>query len=480
MRYQIVVLAMVVISMHVQNGYAQVTRVRKNIMTLSATELASLQKGVEVMKSRPASDPTSWAFQRAIHATPAATANPLHNQCEHGSLWFFAWHRAYIFRFEAILRKASGDPNLTLPYWDWTNNRSLPSSFRQPMVGGVANSLFHASRSPQMNAGALLPTSVVVTDRSNVLDEISYAAFNGGFDESPHGAIHVLVGGNTGDLSFVPRAALDPIFYLHHCNVDRNWDIWLNMGGGRQNPTDATFLEKEYSLADENGATVTFKVKDNLTSAQLGYAYDDTANPPTPGPLESIDGTMPELVQLATSDVPGLEGSGGEIPLGLEPKEVKLTLNDGAAVAIDSSLESAAGMAPVFIEIDDVSFEAMPGFAYAAFLNLPAGETDADRADLHYLGSINFFGKDHAHGAAHAHGHAATHKFAVRFRAARTILRLKEAGVWAPGEMRVTLKPVTVVTSSDQKEAQQTELKAASDAAKVTIKRIVMSGVKPE
>ncbi|MEZ6032002.1 MAG: tyrosinase family protein [Planctomycetaceae bacterium] len=473
-------LFILIVGLQVQDGFAQVTRIRKNILSLSATELTSLRKGVEVMKSRPASDPTSWAFQLAVHSTPATTTNALHNQCEHGTIWFFAWHRAYIFRFEAILRKASGDPNLTLPYWDWTNNRSLPSSFRQPVLGGVANPLFHAERDTQMNAGALLPTNVVVTDRANVLDEISYASFNGNFDDSPHGSIHVLVGGSTGDMSSVPHAALDPIFYLHHCNVDRNLDIWLNMGGGRQNPTDDDFLDKQYSLADENGATVSFKVREILTSAQLEYRYDDTGNPPSTGPTESSEGTMPQFVQLATSDTTGLEAGGGAIPLGLEPKEVKLTLNDGAAAAIDSLLEAAAGKAPVFVEIEDISFDAMPGFTYAAYLNLPSGETDSERADLHYLGSINFFGKDHTHGEAHAHAHAASHKFAVRLKASRTILRLKEAGVWNPAQMLVTLKPLTVVASDDQKEAQNAELKASSDAAKITIKRIVISGPKVE
>lgn len=477
MKFRTTLLFMLIVGLEAQEGFGQVTRIRKNILSLSPTELTSIRKGVEVMKSRPATDPTSWEFQRAIHSTPAATTNTLHNQCEHGSTWFFAWHRAYIYRFEAILRKASGDPNLTLPYWDWTTNRSLPSSFRQKTVGGVPNPLFHAKRSAQVNAGALLPTSVVVTDRATALDEISFDSFNNNFDGSPHGTIHTLIGG---DMSLVPHAALDPIFYLHHCNIDRNWDIWLNMGGGRQNSNEAEFLDKEYSLPDENGATVSFKVREILTSAQLGYRFDDTGNPAPTGPTESSEGTMLELVQLATSDTPGLEAGEGAIPLGLDPKEVKLTLNDGAATAIDSLLEAAAGKAPVFVVIEDVSFDAMPGFTYAAYLNLPAGENDPERADLHYLGSISFFGKDHTHGEAHAHAHATSHKFAVRIKASRTILRLKEAGVWDPTKMRVTLKPLTVVISDDQKVAQNAELKASSDAAKITIKRITISGLKVE
>lgn len=41
-----------------------------------------------------------------------------------------------------------------------------------------------------------------------------------------HGGGHVGVGGNTGDLSNTNSSPGDPLFYLHHGNLDRIWALW--------------------------------------------------------------------------------------------------------------------------------------------------------------------------------------------------------------------------------------------------------------
>ena len=43
---------------------------------------------------------------------------------------------------------------------------------------------------------------------------------------SVHGRYHVLIGGQNGHMSSVPVAAFDPIFWLHHCQIDRWFAIW--------------------------------------------------------------------------------------------------------------------------------------------------------------------------------------------------------------------------------------------------------------
>lgn len=40
-----------------------------------------------------------------------------------------------------------------------------------------------------------------------------------------HNRVHVLVGGTMGDVSV---SANDPIFWLHHANVDRIFEMWLS------------------------------------------------------------------------------------------------------------------------------------------------------------------------------------------------------------------------------------------------------------
>jgi tyrosinase len=44
--------------------------------------------------------------------------------------------------------------------------------------------------------------------------------------ESVHDQIHGIVGGSNGHMGYVPVAAFDPVFWLHHCNVDRIAAIW--------------------------------------------------------------------------------------------------------------------------------------------------------------------------------------------------------------------------------------------------------------
>jgi tyrosinase len=134
--------------------------------------VADLRKGVDAMKARKPSHPDSWFFQGAIHAVradwiaDAAKVDPdvnkvdqakFWNQCPHnpryGSADFLLWHRAYLHYFEGILRKASGNPVLSLPYWNYpvAARRNLPEIYRVP--ASSANPLFITQRVAAMNAG---------------------------------------------------------------------------------------------------------------------------------------------------------------------------------------------------------------------------------------------------------------------------------------------------------------------------------------
>ncbi|SPN96684.1 related to Tyrosinase [Cephalotrichum gorgonifer] len=47
--------------------------------------------------------------------------------------------------------------------------------------------------------------------------------------ESVHDDIHGRTGGSGGHMSSLDVSAMDPIFWLHHCNVDRLWNIWQDL-----------------------------------------------------------------------------------------------------------------------------------------------------------------------------------------------------------------------------------------------------------
>jgi tyrosinase len=72
-------------------------------------------------------------------------------------------------------------------------------------------------------------------------------------------------------------AARDPIFWLHHCNIDRLWNRWLALGGGRINPVNNNvWMENRFTFYDENSNKVQMSCADVVDSAlQLAYRYDD-------------------------------------------------------------------------------------------------------------------------------------------------------------------------------------------------------------
>ncbi|BAZ49039.1 tyrosinase [Nostoc sp. NIES-4103] len=51
----------------------------------------------------------------------------------HGNAAFFPWHREYISRFEKALQ--SVNPNITLPYWDWTDAQAWSTIFDPNFLG---------------------------------------------------------------------------------------------------------------------------------------------------------------------------------------------------------------------------------------------------------------------------------------------------------------------------------------------------------
>src|SRR5271157_1500356 len=198
---------------------------RPSVATLSSAQIASLRHGIQVMMSRPVTDPTSYRFQANIHGTYDTPTTPEEmaswNQCEHGSFYFFSWHRMYLYFFDRILRAAAGDPNLVLPYWDWTDpaQRTLPLPFRQP--ADATNSLFitsPAGRPAALNAGTAFLSASTVDDSGAFADvnfetggssgdgfgggtsaPMQFSSAYGDLEMQPHNVVHSSLGGLMGD-----------------------------------------------------------------------------------------------------------------------------------------------------------------------------------------------------------------------------------------------------------------------------------------
>lgn len=244
--------------------------VRRNASTMAASDpiLRGYRRAISAMRSLPQENPCSWFYQAAIHGTIDPRNLTAWNTCHTDPTFFWAWHRMYLYWFERIVRKYSGMYDWAIPYWNWANpsERSLPAPFRDS-----ASLLFDGSRNAGVNAGNPLSAGLgtSVTNAMILLDYFNtQSAVNG-----PHGSVHVAIGGN---MQSVLSAAQDPIFWVHHAQVDRLWNIWLAQGGGRSSPVgNATWRNSTYTFFDECCQPVRMKGCDVLRAArQLSYAYE--------------------------------------------------------------------------------------------------------------------------------------------------------------------------------------------------------------
>jgi peroxiredoxin/N-acetylneuraminic acid mutarotase len=207
--------------------------------------------------------------------------------------WYFLpWHRHMLSQFEQTIRELLHDEDFTLPYWNpLTGNEadlSLPMVFRDP-----ASPLFNGTRWPWVNGGERIDKLFMGWLSLDCLNEKAYIdaptgtiGFCPRMDRNPHFFTHVALGGDMAEFSTVGG---DPLFYLHHCNMDRLWESWNRLGN--TNPTDPNYLNRKFTYADRTGKRVDLPVSAADRVSQLGYEYDAYAKPPTGAKASAAGGT---------------------------------------------------------------------------------------------------------------------------------------------------------------------------------------------
>jgi hypothetical protein len=231
------------------------------------------------------------------------------DQCQHQTWYFLPWHRMYLGYFERMLRAAivaaGGPEDWALPYWDYSKSaeqRLLPTPFRNPTLeDGSRNPLYVEARNPLANAGEQ------ILDEEDVrLDALDVASFfvpsdetgtsfagpqtpsqhfgqlgSGALESAPHNLVHVQVGLPDGWMLDPSLAALDPIFWLHHANIDRLWEVWLQRAGH----ANTTALSRQRvdvnvprpALARRGAATATTSAPTKLFLSMEGMTADKPA-----------------------------------------------------------------------------------------------------------------------------------------------------------------------------------------------------------
>ncbi|MGV0812643.1 LysM peptidoglycan-binding domain-containing protein [Mycolicibacterium boenickei] len=468
---------------------ASATYVRQSIWALDQIDpwhptIYAYARGVQVLIDRAdvdQLDPIGWQYQSDIHGTTVDPDN-FRNQCQHFCWFFLPWHRMYLQWFERIVRSAIADlddiddqtkSTWALPYWNYSSDdparRRLPQAFLDVTLpdGVTPNPLWVPGRN--LNDGSALPVADV--DLTSAVAPVDFAGIGGfaggrtGFSHAgedpgsamgplegtPHGAVHVGVGGLMGSFN---TAALDPIFWLHHCNIDRIWEIWRTMPD-RSNTTEAAWLTGvTFHFHDENRATLTETVQDVLeTATQLGYSYDDIAAPfalEALMPAAPVPENPPELVGASDNAI-ALAGDTTNVTFGIAPPLGPLA-------------EEAVPASRAFLRIEDVTSPAPVGVTYKVYLNVADGEPAID--DDHFVGVAAFFGIEETSNPDNEHG-----GMRLAFDITGLYQRFSAEGRWSD-QVSVTFVPQYVEPAADPIQLPRAQASAPQEPGNARVGRV--------
>ena len=391
-------------------GFAQATpRIRLEWQEFKTTpQYASFIDAVGKMKANTQQgSPSSWAYWTNVHV----------NTCPHDVAYFLAWHRGYLYYLEQQLRIVSGDSTLNLPYWNYYQYPTIPAEFTDPTQG---NPLYMPRAGTSVyNALTLAPFADNVWN----FQRGTLNAFEPKLESGPHNPVHNLIGGEMANMTS-PR---DPIFYLHHANIDRLWHAWALPDGkgipGTSNPYNALTSNPYWAGSFTYAPGLTMQRCKTYYPPWLNFDYSDNAKPtslPMAARAQSDDRNMlvqaqavPMLTRPAAGNfaatsaqvvTPTRRALGGVVGVVLTemPVSAHLPLTGSSLQSLQDALAAAvsppARIPPgtfqsVVVVLDKLQLlgdGAKGGYFYNVYINLPY-VTDADRARKYLLGTVGPF-----------------------------------------------------------------------------------------
>ncbi|KAJ3698925.1 hypothetical protein LUZ61_002630 [Rhynchospora tenuis] len=294
-------------------------RVRPAAHLVDKAYIDKYSEAIRRMKALPADDPRSFRQQAMIHC---AYCDAGYKQADfpnielqvHSSWLFFPFHRCYLYFFERILGKLIDDPSFAMPFWNWDSpaGMTMPAMYTNPR-----SPLFNVFRNPAHMPPKLVDLDFGDKDEHNASHDnfsdsemvqhnlrIMYRQMRtnsstpelffgkpyraggpvepgaGSIEGIPHNSVHDWVGDpeqpNKEDMGSLYSAGRDPLFYAHHSNVDRMWNIWKTLGRRNVDICDTDYLDASFLLYDENAELVQITVADCLDSERyMRYKYQD-------------------------------------------------------------------------------------------------------------------------------------------------------------------------------------------------------------
>ncbi len=270
-------------------------------MALDDPDLDAYRTFVGTMLAKDQSKPASWLGFSLQHGTYGGG----YKYCPHGDWYFLPWHREYVLMYEKAVRSLTGHTQFAMPYWNWTVDRSFPAPFNDPTYKGKPNPLYVAGRTL---TGSNWPLKDSIVGQVEVMDKIyaetdfqafgtsknpnqkdlnmSWVVAGGGvqgrLERTPHNNIHNFIG------KYMPSAGSprDPIFMMHHGNIDRIWAYWNGLGrsnlSGMSTADQKLWLDMDFknNYLKPDGTPYSAVVKNLQDIKVLGYTYDDLPKAP--------------------------------------------------------------------------------------------------------------------------------------------------------------------------------------------------------
>jgi tyrosinase len=361
----------------------------------------SFVKAVKLMRANTnATDPNSWTYWINIHM----------NQCPHTTSYFLTWHRGYLYYFERQLRLVSGDSGLILPYWDYYTNPTIPAEFTN---SNAANPLY----APRVNHN-VLPALTMAPFASTLINfpRGMSNAFESSFEDMPHNPVHNIIGNVMADMN----SPTDPIFWLHHANVDRLWVAWVSAGGGRAMPAASNAY---WSGSHTYTSTVAMlRASTYGTRTTLGYKYQNesmpTSLPAAQSPSAGMDrlqarpqdpaGEMPAVGSFAISSTRATSdqtyaisgaldigladrSASAQMPVSSEHMQVLATIAKGEGALLPGSAKRYRSVQLVLDQIDITDAGKQGGYYYQVYLNLPEADGTTSKSNAIRIGTLGAF-----------------------------------------------------------------------------------------
>lgn len=188
----------------------------------------------------------------------------------HGTPEFLPWHRWFIYQFELALRSVADPPYrcMSLPYWDWeldAGNEGMSSVFSMESFSSFEGTNRNGRCRFQINRGRGIGSCLrrrfnfdfpfwgegrivaLIRGYSQYGDDFPndryrINGFRVALEGGPHAATHNFIGGSMVN----QNAPNDPLFWLHHANVDRIWSLWQDYHGHTNVPLLSYNIPEHY------------------------------------------------------------------------------------------------------------------------------------------------------------------------------------------------------------------------------------------